>query len=141
MRREVDQGRFVERQVQALPRPSFSQGQRRLGQGDPAGVGLLVEVLVALLAQALVPPGVIGSDRLELGALVGDRDRLAGRGSRVGVAEAQAVIEQPEGDVETLVQRRVAGQRDASVRMVVADDPLLAPGLLPRRVEAARWRR
>src|SRR3546814_18616152 len=59
------------------------------------------------------------------------------RNARIGIAKAEAVVEQAKGHADRLAERGIARQRDLQLAMLVADQPLLAPRLFPCRVRRA----
>ena len=86
------------------------------------------------------PPGHVVLREAELGQLVHD-DELP----EVGLfgklaAESHAVVEEAENHIETAVRGLPLAQRDGQFVVVVADEVLLAPDLLPGLVEGVRFR-
>jgi hypothetical protein len=132
--RIVDQRGLVEGDMQAV---IGAHGHRRVRAGDLLDRGALVEVLVAVPFAGRDPPGGGGFGERELGQLLVD-DRLGHR--RLlgeGVAEADAVVEHPEHQVEHAVRDDGLTDGRAQLLVVVAHEAVLAPGLLPGLIVAA----
>ena len=110
------------------------QGQGRLGQRDAPGIGVGVEIFVALLAERLIPPGLIVAQNVKRSPVGAHRDFATGWYCRVPVTEADPIVEQPERDVHAVIKGCIALQYDAHLGMPVADNSLLAPRLLPAAV-------
>ena len=121
----------MKRQVQPI---SAFEGQGRLGQRDASGISMGVEIFVPLLAERLIPPGLIIARHMKRGPVCAHRDFATDWYCRVSVAESDPLVEQPERDVNATTIGCIALQSDRHLGMVVADRSLFAPRLLPVRV-------
>ncbi|NYF35954.1 hypothetical protein HDC96_001717 [Stenotrophomonas sp. JAI102] len=84
------------------------------------------------------PPGGGGRGDRELGQLIVD-DRLAhARLLREVVAEAQAVVIDPEHHIDATLGAAALGQLHHHFVEMIAGQPALAPRLLPGLIDAAR---
>src|SRR3982074_97325 len=110
------------------------EGQGRLGKCDPSGVRVCVQIFVTLLAQRLIPPGLIVAQRMKGGPVCADRDFATGWNCRIPVAKSDPVVEQSERDGNAAISWCIALQPDRHLGMLVADGSLLPPRLLPAGV-------
>jgi hypothetical protein len=109
-------------------------GDRRGGGADGAQRGAVVEIFLAIPFERGLPPRgrVLGEG--ELRQLLGDVDGLEVGLFGEFVAEADAVVLQPEDDVEDALRAVILLQADAELGVVVANALPLAPWLGPGRV-------
>jgi len=118
-----------------------AQGERGLRGADPAQRGVAVQVLLAVPLERRDPPGGGRAGEREFGQLGAD-PRFAHPGLfRELVAQADAVVVDPQHHVEATPGmggvHGFLGETGAQLVVVVAGQAALAPGLLPGLVDAA----
>ena len=131
------QRRFVDRDMEAI---CAAQGQRRMRGADLVGGGVVVDVFVAVPLAARDPPSFGFARNIELGQLLVDHD--VGELILIGKGEAKpdAAVEDPRDEVDPALGLAEFGDGYADFAIVVADDAVLAPWLLPLAVMIAPHR-
>ena len=134
----VDQGRFVDGQVQAAV---GAQGQGRLHGSHFRQRRVRVQVFGAVPFEGREPPGGGRAGDCEPGQFAADAHFAGAVGLlRELVAEADAVVVDPEHHLKTAARTLAdafLGERRPQFVVVVAGQAAFAPGLLPGFIEAA----
>ncbi len=129
----IDQRRLVQRGMRAV---GELHRHHRLRGADRVERRLVVEIFLAVPQIRRLPPGGAVLREGEFGQLVRDIGVVQVRLVGEAVAEAQAVIEQAEGDVHLTLQTRLLAEAEGQFVVPVADRPPFTERLRPAAVAA-----